>query len=521
MAQCWCQVVGRSDYSPMCLSILRRFGRNKTSPQVIPHLDVHTPTLCQLETAIAHQRVSVFDERDPYAQTLLDTAHTRNSCLSKSRQNCMVLRADRKAESLRLVQRDIVYKDFGFGPEPKNMNKDLSLPESAHKVKFQPGFYFIPASLSMTSALDRLFEPVAAGPQTAYKSPPLILNNEEAKDVLPRNTEPVLVHGGQNTGLLVQNRYTDHVARSTHQTWLEAEKRTCMERVCEGESKGKLDYCKGNTKGLTVFQERTCKMCFSKTGTMLERHCQSQVNREAVAFYVLCGMLASFIMIGIATVVYHRIRAGRRIRARREAEPELPVVPLRREIHNPNMATIVEEDGRFLMRQVPKSWYRRFWPLSSTETVDLTAHRGGTALEKPRGRWFQPFLPQGSLALYGPAAKRGHNTEKLQKKRDDSPTPGPQHRSPSLPPVIGTRVSIDSEYARFSRHPLAQIDANSIDSSRDRVDARSSLDSRHNSRRVVSTGREGDAITRRTVTNSLEYPQNPPFIDPGMNVGEA
>lgn len=500
----------------MCLSILRQFSSNKTSPELIPHIDIDSPTLCQLETAIAHQRVSVFDERDSYAQTLLDTVHTRNSCLSKSRQDCMVLRVDWKAESQRLAQRDIVYTDLGLGPKLKHMEEDRNLPELTHQVK----------PLSVTSAPDRAFKPITTGSHTASKSSLSVLNKDRAEGVLPYDTKPILIHSSQAIGLSVQNRYINHVARSRiHQTWLEAEKRTCMKRACEGESQGKLGYCKGTRIGLTVFQEKTCEMCFSKTNTLLEQHCQSQVNREAVAFYVLCGMLVSFIMIGIATVVYHRIRAGRRIKARREAEPELPIVPLRREIHDPNMTTIIEEDGRFLMRDVLKPWYRRIWTLFSTETVNLTAYYGGTAPERPRGRWFHHFLPRGSQASHDTAAQRGHSTEKLQKKQDDSPAPRPQHRSPSLPPIIETRVSIDSEYARFSRHPLAEIDTNSIDSSRDRVDARSSLNSRHNSPRVVSTGREADAIARtvnrRTVRESSEYPHNPPFIDLGMDVGDA
>ena len=524
MSQCWCQVVGRSDYSPMCLSILRQFGSNKTSPMMIPHIDIDTPTLCQLETAIVHQRVSVFNERDPYAKTLLNMAHTRNSCFSNSRQNCMMLRVDWKAESQRLMQRDIVYTDLGLGPKPKYMEEDRNLPEPARQVKFLPGFFLVPASLSLTSAPDRASEPTATGSHIAFKSPLPAFNKERAEDVLPRDTKPILIHDSRGNSLNVQNRYTNHVARSKiRQTWKEAEKRTCMKNACEGQSQGKLDYCKGTRNGLTVFQERTCEMCFSKSDTLLEQHCQSQVNREAVAFYVLCGMLGLFITIGISTVIYHRICAGRRIQARREAEPVLPVVPLRREIHNPNMSTIVEEDGRFLLRGFPKPWYRRIWPLSSTETVDLTAHYGGTTPEKPRGRWFHHFLPPGRQALHDSAVERSHSTEKLRKKQDDSPAQGLQQRSPSLPPVIGTRVSIDSEYARFSRHPLAQIDTNNIDSSRDHVNARSSLDSRHNSPRVVSTGREADAVARvrGIVRNSSEYPYNPPSVDPGMDVGDA
>ncbi|KAL9123107.1 MAG: hypothetical protein Q9187_000336 [Circinaria calcarea] len=465
-----------------------------------------------LEAAIVHQQVSIFDRRDKYTQALLDTAHTRNSCLSKSIQNCMALRVDWQAESQILVQRDII-----FSPVLKNTEEDRSLPE---------GFYFVPAQLSITAVLDQGLNPTAGGSHVTSKSPLPVLDKQRAEGISARDMMPSLFHGSPKGGFDNPSAYTDHVARSEiHQTWLEAEKRSCMKRVCEGQSKGKLDFCEGSKKDLTVFQERTCNMCFAKSDTLLEQHCQSQVYKEAVAFYVLFGMLGSLILIGMATVIYHRVPAARRTKTRHQAASELPVVPLRREIRNPNMASIVEEDGGFLVRGVPKPWYRRIWPLSSTETVDLTAYYGGTAPEKPRGRWYHQILPRGRQASYDSSAEQGHSTENLQQRQENGPTLGPQQFSPRLPFAIGPRVSIDSEYSRFSRHPLAQINTNSVGSSRDQVDATSSLESRYNSPRVVSTGREADTVartaSRRTVRDSSEHPRNPPFVGRGMDVGDA
>ena len=516
MARCWCQIVGRFGYSPVCLSFLRQFGSNKTSPETIPHIDIDKTSLCQLEAAIALQRVSIFDRRDTYARTLLDTTHTRNSCLSKVNQKCMALRVDWQVESQTPVQRDIIY-DLKLSPESTNTEEDRSLPE---------GFYYVPPPLSVTPVLDQRLRPTARGSHITSKSPLPVLNKQRAEGILTRDVMPRLLHGSPKGGFDDPSTYTGHVARSKiHQTWLEAEKRSCMKRVCKGQYKGELDYCKVTKKGLKVSQERTCDMCFSKSDALLEQHCQSQVYREAVAFYVLFGMLGSLILIGMAAVIYHRFCAAPRTKARYQAASELPVVPLRREVRNPNMTPIVEEDEQSLVRGVSKPWYRRIWPLSSTETVDLSTYHGGTDPEKPRGCWYHHFLPRGRRASYDSSAEQGHSTENLQQKQDTGPTLGAQQLSPRLPPLIGPRVSIDSEYARFSRHPLAQIDTNSVGSSRDQVDARSSLESRYNSPRVVSTGREAVTVARtsnrRTIRDSSEHPLNLPFVGRSMDVGDA
>ncbi|MCJ1372374.1 hypothetical protein MMC20_003598 [Loxospora ochrophaea] len=287
----------------------------------------------------------------------------------------------------------------------------------------------------------------------------------------------------------------DEKNRSSRPRWQKDEYDKCMTKTC---LKGAVEHCKNltDTENMDTVMKKTCEICTEddhKRNANLVKHCTDVSQREALAFYVLCGLLLFCILAAMAIPTTRHCRRKRDVKKAKKANAQdkgkAALVRPRHESHDPDM---IEEEPPlpFPAQPAAKPWLFHILPEPRRPSPLVSGPGSGATYapsrHPPQGSWYQRFMPSNRHVSNTVTVEHGANDQETshhtasgardgdagnsQRLRAEQGGPGIRPRHDHKLDQDSTEMDILSPRSRARRvvggSPLKEVDANSLDENR-------------------------------------------------------